>query len=81
VELHEMSMAGGVMRMRALPGGVAIGPGGTLALAPGGDHLMLIGPAHALRAGETVPVNLTFAHAGTIRVQFQVRQGAPGVQR
>ncbi len=80
VELHEMSIAAGVMRMRALPDGLAIGPGQTLVLSPGGDHLMLIGPVHALREGEKVPVTLRFAHAGKLTVQFQVLKYAPGAR-
>jgi copper(I)-binding protein len=73
VELHEMSMAGGVMRMRAMGGGAAIGAGKTLVLSPGGEHLMLIGPTRPLRAGEKVPLTLTFAHAGRVNVEFDVR--------
>jgi len=77
IEPHSMSMAGGVMRMRSLPGGFAIAPGATLALAPGGDHLMLIGPARPFRAGDKVPVTLRFAGAGSVKVEFTVETGMP----
>ena len=76
-EPHTMSMTGAVMRLRLAKDGLAIPPGGTLTLAPGGDHLMLIAPGKALKAGDKVPVTLTFAHAGKVRVEFIVQDGAP----
>src|ERR1700750_1540748 len=42
VEIHEMSMDGGVMKMRPLPNGVEIKPGEKVKLAPEGTHLMLM---------------------------------------
>jgi hypothetical protein len=75
VEIHEMTMAGGVMQMRPVPGGLAIGPGQTVTLAPGGYHLMLIGPARAFHVGEVVPVTLSFQRAGPVRVGFRVETG------
>lgn len=81
IEPHAMSMAGGVMRMRELKDGFEIRPGATLVLAPGGDHLMLVGPKRALKAGESVPATLKFAHAGTVRVTFTVASEAPAAAR
>ena len=43
VQVHEMSMAGGIMRMAEVKGGAQIAPGQSLKLQPGGWHLMLIG--------------------------------------
>ena len=80
VQPHSMSMAGGVMRMRALPDGWAIAPGATLTLAPGGDHLMLIGPKRPLRPGDRLPVTLRFARAGDLKVEFVVASEAPADQ-
>jgi copper(I)-binding protein len=77
VEIHQMSMAGGVMRMREVSGGVPIGPGQTVIFSTSGDHLMLIGPTRAFRAGEQVPVTLNFARAGALTAEFDVRQDAP----
>ena len=74
---HSMSMAGGVMRMRALPKGWEILPGATLTLAPGGDHLMLIGPRKPLKVGDHIPATLDFAHAGAVKVEFIVQAQAP----
>jgi copper(I)-binding protein len=76
LEVHEMTMTGGVMRMRPLSGGLAIPPGQTVALAPGGYHLMLIGPKRPFRLGAQVPATLRFAKAGPVKVTFVV-QAAP----
>jgi copper(I)-binding protein len=73
IEPHTMSMDGGVMRMRLAARGFEIPPGGTLTLAPGGSHLMLVGPRRPLKAGDHVPATLRFAHAGAIKVSFDVR--------
>jgi periplasmic copper chaperone A len=54
-----------------LPAGQAV------ALAPGGDHVMLIGLAAPLLAGEEVPITLTFEVAGTRTVDAEVRPNAP----
>jgi len=72
VEIHEMSMDGGQMRMRALPEGLAIPAGQTVTLAPGGLHLMLIGVQAPLAPGQTVPVELRFERAGTVTVNLAV---------
>ena len=75
LQVHEMSMAGGVMRMRPIPGGLAIGASQTVRLAPGGNHLMLIGLKHPLTAGQHVKVVLRFQRAGDVAVDFDVRDG------
>lgn len=76
LEIHEMSMAGGVMRMRPVSGGLDIPAGATVALKPGGYHVMLIGLKRPLNVGDRIPATLTFQRAGTVKVEFQV-QGAP----
>lgn len=72
VEVHEMSMTGGVMRMRPVAGGLAIEPGKTVTLEPGGYHLMLIGLKRPLKVGESVAVALRFQKAGVVRAAFMV---------
>lgn len=72
VELHTMSMDGGVMRMRPVTGGLPIPAGGTLTLAPGGYHVMLIGLKAPLTLGAMVPLTLRFERAGAITVQLKV---------
>ena len=74
LEMHQMSMAGGIMTMRPVAGGLVIPPGGTLSLAPGGYHLMLSGPKHPFRPGEHIPIALTFEHAGTVKLNLEVEQ-------
>ena len=44
----------------------------TVTLAPGGLHLMLMGLKAPLVEGETVPVTLTFANAGTVEIGLSV---------
>lgn len=73
VEVHEMSMDGGVMRMRAVEGGLAIPAGETVALAPGGLHLMFYGVTQPFAVGEAIPVTLSFANAGEMQVSMTVR--------
>lgn len=55
VEIHEMTMANGVMKMRALEK-VEIAAGGDLVLESGATHLMLIGPHRRLKTGDTVEI-------------------------
>ncbi|MBD8620828.1 copper chaperone PCu(A)C [Sphingomonas sp. CFBP 13728] len=84
VEIHTMSMDGGVMRMRQLVDGLAVPAGGTATLAPSGNHIMLIGLKSPLKAGERVPATLRFARAGTVTVQFVIGgagDSAPAAQR
>lgn len=76
IEVHEMSMAGGIMRMRPLPYGLLLAPGATVRLEPGGYHLMLIGPRRAFRVGDRIPATLRFERAGDVRVEFEVQAGA-----
>jgi copper(I)-binding protein len=73
VEIHEMSLAGGVMRMRALSEGLAVPAQGRLQLAPGGYHLMLIEPKQALALGAKLPLVLHFEKAGRVEVELEVR--------
>lgn len=71
VEIHEMSMDGGVMRMRALKE-LVIPAGKTVSLAAGGTHLMLIGTQAPLKAGDSIRVDLQFEKAGRATVALQV---------
>ncbi|MFN3892186.1 MAG: DUF1775 domain-containing protein [Beijerinckiaceae bacterium] len=72
VEVHEMAVEGGVMRMRQLSRGLEIKPGQTMELKPGGYHLMFMDMKGALEAGKPVKGRLTFEKAGTIDVEFHV---------
>jgi copper(I)-binding protein len=73
VQLHTMSMEGGVMRMRQVEGGIAVPAKGKLEMKPGGYHLMFMGLKRPLRKGERFPVTLKFQNAGSLKVQFAVQ--------
>ncbi len=75
VQIHENTIdAHGVMKMRAVQGGLKIAPGATVQLKPGGYHIMLMGLKENLKEGQTVPLKLTFAHAGTVDVPAKVEK-------
>lgn len=59
-ELHEMKMDGGVMKMRAVEGGLELPAGKAVALKSGGYHIMLMDLKAALPKGSTVPLTLMF---------------------
>ena len=71
VEMHTMTMQGDIMRMRQVDA-IDIPPGATIKLAPGGLHLMVMGLKAPLKQGETVPLTLTFEHAGPRQVEAPV---------
>ena len=72
VELHEMAMEGDVMRMRALTDGLTIAPGEAVSLRPGGKHLMFFDVAEPFEEGVSIPVTLTFEHAGPVEAALAV---------
>jgi periplasmic copper chaperone A len=76
-ELHQTSDEGGVMKMRPVEGGIEIEPGATKELKPGGYHVMLIGLKKRLQEGETIPLTLTLAKAGSIDVEVKVEKTTP----
>jgi periplasmic copper chaperone A len=79
IEVHEMAMNDGVMKMRPLDKGLAIEPGKTVQLAPGGYHLMMMDLKNPLKQGDRVPVTLEFEKAGKVQVTLDVQAvGAPG---
>ncbi len=72
VELHEMSMDGGMMRMRPVTG-IDVPAGASATLRPGGLHIMFINIDEQFQDGQRVPVTLTFERAGNIHTVFVVR--------
>jgi copper(I)-binding protein len=64
--LHQTRTEGGVARMTPVDGGIAIPPGGELALEPGGHHVMLMGLRRSLSRGELLEVSLVFERAGQL---------------
>lgn len=88
VEIHEMSMDKGVMKMRALPK-LNLPAGRTVTLRPGSYHVMLMELKQHLKKGETVPLTLKLAGKDkkqtVIEVKAEVRDltsmpGMPGME-
>ena len=81
VEIHQMSMQGDVMRMRALPDGLDLPAGEVVKLEPGGYHLMLLDLKRPLAVGDAVAVTLVIEGADkqreTLEVQAAVRASGP----
>ena len=73
VQIHTMSMDGGVMKMRPLKDGIAIPAGQTVELKPGGLHIMFIGLKQPFKKGSQIPATLRFLKAGTVKVGFAVQ--------
>ena len=80
VQVHTMLRDGDVMRMRQVER-VALPAGKTVTLAPGGMHLMLLDLKRALRAGDSIGLDLTLADAKgrrrTVHVAMPVRATGP----
>ena len=66
VEIHEMSVADNIMRMRQLEHGLEVPAKGAVELKPGGYHVMFIDVKTAFKEGEAVPVTLNFEKAGAV---------------
>jgi periplasmic copper chaperone A len=71
-EIHEVSMDGGVMKMRELKDGLEIAPGATVEFKPGSYHVMFVGIEKPFAKGDKVKATLTFEKAGKVDVQFYV---------
>ena len=69
IELHSMTMDGGVMKMAKLDK-VAVPAGGTVSFAPGGNHLMIYG---LTGTPKTLPITLDFASGAKVTVNAAVR--------
>jgi len=82
VEVHQMVMSGNVMAMRAIDD-LPLPAGKTVELKPGGYHVMLMELVKPLKAGDKVPVTLTFqgekGKKSKVEVMAEVRVpgGAP----
>lgn len=75
-EMHETSMAGGVLRMRPIAT-LPLAAGQRIEFLPGGYHIMLINVRKPLRAGATIPLELYFEKAGRVRLEAEVRSLPP----
>lgn len=71
VELHRTLETNGVASMPPVAA-IPVKAGGSASLAPGGYHIMLMDLKRPLKAGETLPLTLTFATAGQVAVTVEV---------
>ena len=76
-QIHEMAMSEGVMRMREVTGGVSLKTGQSFELKPGGHHIMMMDLKQPVKAGDRVPLTLTFKQGDgqqtTTQVDAEVR--------
>lgn len=80
-EIHEMTMQGDVMRMRAIPA-LELPAGQAVALRPGGYHLMLMDLKQTLARDSQIPVTLRFqdgqGRSSELQLSLPVLMSAPG---
>lgn len=81
-EVHEMKMENDVMRMRAVPGGLALPAGQAVELKPGGYHVMLMDLKGTVAKDSTVPLTLVFTDAKGVQSKVEMTlpaaMAAPG---
>jgi copper(I)-binding protein len=77
VEVHSMSMTGGVMRMRQVTEGVTVPAGGEVKFGAGGLHFMLIGLKHPLVEEQMISMTLHFAGKPEIKVDLYIESKPP----
>ena len=77
-QIHEMTMTGGVMKMREVEGGLQIKSGETVTFKPGSYHLMLVELKAPLQQGKSVEATLKVDTGATAQVEFPIAAiGAP----
>lgn len=72
LEVHTMTMDGGVMTMRQLENGLEIPPGATVELKPGSLHVMFMDLKSGLQQGDRVKGTLVFEKAGKVEVEYKI---------
>lgn len=78
VEVHEMAMVGGEMKMQQIEGGLIIPAGQSIVLEPGGNHLMLMMLTEDITAGEEISVTFDFDGAEDLTVSGVIAKPAEG---
>ena len=73
VEVHEMKMDDGIMKMRAVEGGLDLPAGKTVELKPGGYHMMLMDLKAALPKDSMVPLTLVFKDARGVEHKVELK--------
>ena len=83
VQIHEMSMQGDVMKMRAIKG-LDVPANKPVELKPGSYHIMLLDLTAQIKAGDSVPLTLVFEGADkkreTVNVNATARSPMGGPQ-
>lgn len=81
-EVHEMKMDNGVMKMRAVQGGLELPAGKDTSLQPGGYHVMLMDLKLPLQKDTTISLTLVFNDAKGVESKMELKvpvsQTAPG---
>jgi copper(I)-binding protein len=72
-EVHEMKTDNGIMKMRAVNGGLDLPAGKAVALSPGGYHVMLMDLKLGLKADTTIPLTLVFKDAKGVETRVEVK--------
>ena len=70
--LHETSMDGDIMRMRAIDGGIEIPARGRVRLSANGRHVMIQDLARPLTAGSSIKLTLRFERQGMVAIAAPV---------
>lgn len=72
-EIHEMKMDDGVMKMRAVDGGLELPAGKAVELKPGGYHVMLMDLKAALPKDSTVPLTLVLKDGKGVESRLELK--------
>lgn len=82
VQVHEMKMEEGVMKMAEVKGGLDLPAGKAVELKPGGYHVMLMDLKAPLAKGTALPLTLVFKDAkgaeSRVELKVPVAATAPG---
>ena len=78
VQLHEMAITDGVMKMRQLKDGIPVPAGKTVELKRGGQHVMFMDVKQPFKEGQMIEATLHFAKAGDVKVEFMVGSAKGG---
>ena len=80
LEVHEMAMVGGVMKMRELKPGLVIKPGELVTLKPGSYHVMFLDLKALPKTGTPIKGTLIFEKAGKVEIEYKVEPFGTRVQ-
>lgn len=72
IEVHEMTLDGGIMKMRELDKGLEIKPGQKVELKPGSYHVMFMELKEPTKEGQTIKGTLVFEKAGKVDIEYKV---------